>query len=316
MELQAVQSRLYRVMEKHLAGDIDEIRVSSLPKRDQAIFWRRQTEFHPSSAPICPLRLAYTKFTLGSDPVIQTNFAGDYYLNVGTIAHRYLQYWLGKSGKIVGNWTCSTCSPKVAYRFSTKPSSCRECKGSDFDYHEVGGKDDNVHWHADGLFKCEDEYWLIDYKTTSSYQIEQHRKTRNVFPYYSNLFQIETYIPLIERKYNIKVAGYFLIYLSRDKPNNIKYGIEIVGVKLSSIIREKLYERLDRFKKAHELASQVLQFPAKVFQKAIKTKLCPDLETYTTKIKGYNPCPFEDVCFLPKTLTAHVKKVLQEGPAK
>ena len=314
MTIEKVKHRFALLMEKQLSSESIGIPLSALSEKEQKDYWRRRKEFHPSSAPICPLRLAHENFVLPDDPTVYFSFAQSYYLSVGTMMHELVQKWLGLSGKIVGNWTCISCSPKVAYRFCISPKTCRKCGGSVFEYHELGGKDDGVAWHCDGVFKLGGEYYVIDYKTTSAYQIEQHRKEGGVFPYYSNLFQLETYIPLLEQKYQIKIAGWMLVYISRDKPNNIKYGVEVVGEDITEVKRERLEARLERFKKAYSLALKVRESPVKIFKRAIETKLCPDRETYQEKIRGFAPCYFEDVCWSKTKLNKTIKEILDAGP--
>ncbi len=313
MSFDQAKRAFLRIYDRHLVAETREQRVSDLSPREQADFRRRQVDLHPSSFPVCPLRMAFERYLQDDDPVVYQNFASDYYLSVGTIAHTLLQRWLGRSGYIIGNWTCAKC--KTAYRFCTVPSKCRSCKHTTFNYHELGGKDDNVRWHMDTLFKFRDQLWVVDYKTTSEFMLTKHRgKQGPVFPYYGNLFQVEAYVPLVERKYNVKIAGIMLPYVSRSTPNNSTYGVEVVGEELTESKRERLHERLERFKKAHALSLKVLKAPRKVFKLAIETKLCEDEDFYEEKVRGYNPCPLAEggMCWKRSRLLKYLKEKVDE----
>jgi hypothetical protein len=287
--------------------DYIETPVSLLSKEDSLDYAKRARELHPSSFPVCPLRMAYERLTVEDDPIVYRNFTQDYYLNVGTTAHLLLQYWFGRTGYLVGNWTCANC--KTAYRFSVKPKKCRSCKHTEFLYHELGGKTDNIRWHTDGVYKIGDYYYVLDFKTTGDYQLDMHRKNKNVFPYFNNVLQLEGYFPLLEQKYNVKLSGWLLAYISRSRPMP-PYGIEVIGKTVTDSDRDLMEERLERFKKAHTLSLKVEENPRLVLKKAMATKLCESRQMYEEKIKGYNPCPLSDVCFKKSALIKQLKEVI------
>ena len=287
-----------------------ELTVSQLPAAMQADIKRRDSELHPSSLPICPLRESYNRHLRPTDFPVYNTFGQDYFLNVGTLTHEILQRWVGASGKIVGNWSCAAC--KAKYPFCTRPAGCKKCGGDSLNYHELGGKDGNVSWHTDGLFLKSNKYILFDYKTTGEKQLIDHEKTGKVFPYSANCFQLEAYVPLIARKYNISIDYYALVYISRSRPN-APNGHYIHVQEVNESLVEKWAERLERFKEAHALALQVNEKPVQVFREAMRTKICEDEEFYKSKVHVfYNECPLakNGVCFDRKKLVKEIKSVI------
>ncbi len=300
-----------RMYENTVVNASVEMRVSELPPEDQADYWRRNKELHPSSFPVCPLRMAYERLGQEDDPMVYSNFGSDFFLNVGTLSHLLLQKWTAKSGKIVGNWSCLKC--KAKYRFCTLPAKCRKCKHDDFKYHELGGREDNVSWHTDSLFLFREDYYLVDWKTTSDYMMGKHRKDGKTFPYRDNKIQAESYVPLIEHKYNIVVKGIILGYMSRSSPNKI-FGLEPVFIPLSQDRKDYIEERLQRFKDAHKLALGVHEAPVKVFKRAIATKLCEDQDFYEEQVRGFDPCPLAEngACWKKKLLSRELNHIIRQ----
>ncbi len=299
--------RLFENAYDAAVSEVVEIPLDDLHPEERDKKLKQRERLHPSSLPICALRLSYEKLlAVDTEQIVYRNFSQDYYLNVGTLTHELLQYWFGRTGKQLGNWSCMSC--KKPYKHSVKPKKCK-CGNTDFYYHEIGGHDKILDWHTDGIFKIQDSYWCIDWKTTSDYQLEKHRKTGTVFPYYANKLQIEAYVPLIEEELGIKLDGYLFGYVSRSTPNS-KYGRIVVGQQIDDAYRDKMIERLDFFKKSYMLSKKVLDDPRGTLKKAIGMKLCPSQKVYKEKIEGYNPCPLCDVCFNRTALIRQLKEVL------
>lgn len=153
---------------------------------------------------------------------------------------------------------------------------------------------------------------MLDYKTTGDEQLEKHAKSKDVFPYKANQFQIEAYVPIVEKKYNIKISGYMLAYISRSTPNK-SHKRFVYMHPIDDGMREKWRERLERFKKAHTLGISVTETPVRVFKKAIETKLCEDEEFYKDQVYSFfDPCPLAEngKCFSRKALIKEVKSIL------
>lgn len=297
---------------------IEEVKVSQLSQEDQDNFWRRDAELHPSSFPFCGLRDAYERLTRSEDPVVQQNFSSDFYLNCGTVTHTASQNWLGKSKRLIGTWVCEACGNTRA--FGPRPKVCR-CGSVRIKYEELGGVDGEISWHTDGLFFYNGEYWLIDFKTSSTYAIEKANEARKQgkkadLPYAKNVFQIESYTVLVERKYNIKITGWLLIYMARDKPNSVwSYHQYVVGKQLTDARREQLWERINKFESSFKISKRAREYPVQVFKKMIPAKLCGDKEFYETYVKSpFEECPLGDCCFKPRQLMAKLKEAAANGP--
>lgn len=297
-------SKFRQVYEANVSQGQREFRVSELLEKDAADWRRRDGELHPSSFPFCGLRHAYERLHRDDDPVITHEFGRDYFLNAGHVFHAALQRWMGHSEQMIGDWKCKACG--AMHRFKTIPvKGCRRCGSQHLEYRELGGHwGKNVHWHSDNLWKQTDsKLWVIDYKSTSTYAIEQHRKTKQVFPYVSNRFQIESYIPLLEDTYDIEIAGWMLVYAARDNPNHM-FKVEVVGGEVDDDRKAELRERLHQADKDFSVTLKVKEQPIKVMRRLEQTKLCEDKDFYDHFVHDkYNPCPLSKVCFGSKLKT-------------
>ena len=173
-------------------------------KRTRNIPENRANELHPSSFPYCALWHAHDIFENGGIPTTQEeDYYGQYYTGLGSFKHELMQDWLGKGGKILGNWKCKKyhdkkkpCKGKRKFDFY-KP--CPKCKG-EMNYEELAVKyGRHTHGHLDGIFEYKGKYYIIDYKTAGQYKLFQHKSGRaKVFPLAYNKAQIESYCAYIE----------------------------------------------------------------------------------------------------------------------
>lgn len=135
------------------------------------------------------------------------------------------------------------------------------------------------------------------HNTTSNYAIKKHRDEGTEFPYSYNRFQIETYIPLIEETYGLKIDGWLLVYCARDNPR-MPWNIEAVGDQIDDERRLQLKEALLSADKNFGITLNVSKTPNKVFRIAHENKLCEDKEFYTEYVHSkYNACPLSKYCF-------------------
>lgn len=302
--------------EKYISKAKDTLHVSMLSKRDQEDYWRRDQTLHPSSFPYCSLQSAYSRLQRPDDPELERAFGFDYFLPVGTATHTALQRWFGRSGNMIGDWRCARASCRKSYAFQPHPKKC-SCGNRRFDYHELGGTwGKHVHWHTDGVYRLSDgSYWIVDFKTTSEYAIAQHRKTQSMFPYVSNVAQIETYIPLVEDNYKIEISGWLLAYISRDNPVHM-WKQEFIARTVNASRRAELRAALTLADRDFGRSLQVKSQPIRVFKALVKTKICGDRDHYNQFVKDqYNPCPLAKVCFNRKKLQSELKRVADEHAA-
>lgn len=304
-----------RLHAKYVEAGAYDVRVSDLPQKHQDEYWRRYGELHPSSFPFCALRHAYERLVMDADPVIDVDFGRDYFLPAGTVFHAGIQKWVSMSGKLLGDYICECCGH--IERVTTLPDACPKCQTlHPMRYEELGGKSGkNIHWHTDGVYmRSDSSIWVLDWKTTSTAAIQNHRRTGKVFPYTSNRIQIESYIPLIEEKYKIQIDGWMLIYAARDNPKYLN-NIEVVASSVDEDRKTELHERVFRDDKLFGIAKQVKEQPVKVFRKLLSNKLCQDREFYDTYVKPpYDDagCPLAEVCF-GRGLKQALKSVIEDN---
>lgn len=289
-----------REFEKYFKASVDAVdekRLSDLPGPERAAFKRRLRELHPSSFPYCGYRHAYEHLVREEDPVVYGGFQSEYYVNVGSLAHLLFQKWLGVQGQIAGDWKCISCGHM--HKLSLHPEKCKSCGHRDLAYEEVGGKwGKRIRWHKDGLFiDKKGRRWIVDYKTSGSSKIWDHKKKGNVFPYPSNKFQIESYVPLAEDAYGEEIYGTILIYVSRDFPT---WNYAVVANVISAERKEELRERLTRDDATFGIVLNLKDNPEHI-GRLRKRKLCVDREFYDDNVhSSYDPCPLADHCFSSK----------------
>lgn len=163
-----------------------------------------------SGFPYCGLRHWYTNTIQVGGAV---SFPGSYYTGVGTLAHAIIQGWMGEGRRMYGNWKCKAEGCSGTREFDNR-NDCPVCQSQmeyvEFEVHAFR----YVTGHIDGLYKAADgTWWIIDYKTSSTRNIEEHRWSPTpIFPYKKNKWQIRAYVVLLERKLKIKIKGWILFY--------------------------------------------------------------------------------------------------------
>lgn len=300
---ESIHREFKRYLDQNLKS-VTELRLSGLSEKQQKEYAKREAELHPSSFPFCPLRNVYERLIREPDPVVYVDFRGEYYTNVGHVTHGLLQQYLGLGGKLLANWKCLECSH--VHRFTSHVAECVKCKSPKVAYSEIGGRFGHVRWHKDGIFKSKDSsLWVVDFKTSYSMAISKYNSKGIGLPHNTNVAQVECYIPLVEDRLKIKVAGWILAYFARDYPVSSQ---AIVVKKCSDSYREKLRERLDSSNKLFGLGLA----PDKNLSVMVKNKLCENRDYYENHVyESWNPCPLEKVCFNRVKLKAEIKKVVR-----
>ena len=139
-------------------------------------------------------------------------------------------------------------------------------------------------------------WYVIDYKTCSVRIIMMHRAalrkgTKSMLPYGKNVHQISSYVPMIERKLKIKVSGWFLLYLARDRPKCFA----IVGKAMSAEDKRQSLSRVAYYDSVYDRVENCKSFSDVKW--IIKNKPCKNREVYSEHFQGFKPCPLEAVCF-------------------
>jgi len=127
---------------------------------------KRAEELHPSSLPYCGLMHFHNLITEGNATHEEGNYYGDYDTGLGSFKHELMQRYLGWGKRVVGDWECRHCKATRKFAFY-KPS--KKCGSPFMEYKELEIRyGENIVGHVDGLVFIDDQYWVIDYKTTSS----------------------------------------------------------------------------------------------------------------------------------------------------
>lgn len=263
----------------------------------------------PSGFPYCGLRKLLTAPKILEDG--QTSgLASAYFTSVGTAAHTAFQEYMGKSGKIVGDWYCRACKTRTQF------TTFQRCKcGNDPQYDELEIRYKNtVVGHLDGLVKVDvggkTVYIVIDYKTATASKVKAGLKNKSIFPYAYNVQQIRRYVILMEKCFGIEIAGWALIYLNRDIPLG-KNNRNIVYHPMKRSEKRILDAEMDSWVKTHRM---VLRARTREHFDAVKDrKLCTSDADYTKNWHNdYSPCPVRPVCFDAKRLNKKIDRVLPD----
>lgn len=263
---------------------------------------RRVFFLRPSSFPYCPLR-SFLDMPNKLDRPKTSTLSSSYFTRVGTTTHEVFQEFTGRKGKIVGDWQCKCGKTKKFDVFSL-------CKcGQAPKYVELELSFMNtLLGHTDSLFRVtpslgkKSVHAIIDYKTTSSRTLMLDKQLRAKgkkpkLPYKSNVAQIETYVPLTEEQYNIKVDYWILIYLARDAP--FKYGRRIVVMQMSEDDKRRVKAKVVKSVKLHRRALKAVS--PKDVEVLKKHKMCKSRADYEKNWHDeYNECPYAKDCFTEK----------------
>lgn len=168
-------------------------------------------------------------------PTEDIPYSAGYYFGVGTAVHENAQKYAAiskMSDHIIACWKCrctrknrrynpeyptndnnSPTKPKIIGPCEKPRSNCPKCKAP-YSYEEIEFFYRGLSGHMDLLLRDEDgNYVAIDFKTTSASKVA----TGQGLPYEANKIQLETYCLLLWLCFKIRVKGYALIYISRDK---------------------------------------------------------------------------------------------------
>tara|TARA_B100000700_G_scaffold88627_1_gene100010 strand:+ start:123791 stop:124831 length:1041 start_codon:yes stop_codon:yes gene_type:complete len=285
----------------------------------------RRPEYRPSSFPLCSV-LVYMKLVRGASLGYFENersAAGDYFTSVGTTAHENIQYHMGFSGKIFGDWKCLDRACRKGQRAldlydangelvregkltrkNTTNNTCPKC-GNAMEYVEKEINYKGLKGHIDCIIELPDgRYWVADYKTCTKTKIDS-----NKLPQKSHLKQLPSYCWVLKKKYKMEIAGFSLLYFSRDNPFNYYEHAETWTKNWDRRCKEMVANERLKFK------AGVNSFAKMNPAEAIKYKPCKTLAFYEKEIAYYTECPMLDVCFNEKKLRKALKKHTKDFPS-
>ena len=119
-----------------------------------------------------------------------------------------------------------------------------------------------------------------------------------------------TYCYVLKKKYGLDIAGFSLLYFSRDNPFEFYEYSEEWTPKWDKKCKALILDERLKFKAGTKSFGKL--DPAA----AIKQKPCKTLAFYEKEIAYYTPCPMLDVCFSPRKLERALLKYTKEWPSK
>ena len=268
----------------------------------------RHLELHPSSFPYCGLRHMNAVCEAPPGSVRTQDFRMSVTVDVGTTFHSVIQQAMGSLGQIYGDWHCK-CGNRTSF---SRLSLCKKC-GRTMTYEELGvriGK--RICGHTDGLFRIKGtaKYVLVDYKTTRSSKVLDHKRGKyKAFPDKTNVAQITKYCGLLSLQYEVDIVGWALIYGGRD---SLATDYVIISANVSKDDLEDIQHDLavwdDHFD--HVVKSSTLA-DVKVL---VDEKPCKSHEYYMDNYHDkYNPCALAGICFNRKVLKEHMEERIERA---
>lgn len=174
----------------------------------------RLLDVHPSQIPICPLSFV---LNFDVDCIRQTRMVSDCILKQGTTIHAVVQKYLSADARLYGCWACPECGQYFSDLSTVH--NCPDC-GCQLTYSEIPINYKGFAGHVDCVVKIDDEFWLVDFKTSSYNSIATKVKTTPV----EYDLQTLAYCLLLRLQYGLKIKGRAICYINRDNPQYFALG--------------------------------------------------------------------------------------------
>lgn len=281
-----------------------------------------------SMLPYCGLRDACDRLEKNDSYWTREKTMGsDFFTSVGTAAHIIFQNWLkddasDRGWRIISNWKCKKCGIER----SLVPYNKCTC-GADTDFVEISVKWNNLSGNIDAVLQqigtkrpSKNNYWIVDFKTTSKYQIEQHQRSRNVYPIRDHVWQVEAYAMMFEKQYEIEVDGWVLMYASRDNPF---YSFHSEAKKLTDKRKEIIERYMNKFSRHWTIADSLGKYidedsidrdTRDKIKTLVEEKPCKSLDFYQKHFhKRFSPCPVVEHCFHKNKLKTYLQNILRNA---
>jgi hypothetical protein len=228
----------------------------------------------------------------------ESDFFGDFFLNIGTVVHSVLQKHSKNALKLWGNWKCSRCG--TTWKHSTR-NKCN-C-GGDADYVEVEVDYLGVKGHIDLIYITDDGVVITDFKTTTSGKIIKNT-TYDSYPQ-NYLYQIASYFYMCEKLFAHKFKRYgglayaTLFFISRDNPSsNIEF--DFSRKQLIKLGKETILNARTAYKYAKKAFNNL---NVDTFNECKEVRMCSNLDDYLqSKSKlFYGGCQLFNECVNSKS---------------
>lgn len=264
--------------------------------KTHALETRRQIRLRASSLPTCSL-LTLEKMLLNETETEEAMM--DYYCSVGTTVHSHLQKWIGKSGKIYGDWLCKNCN--YTHK-NTLVHICPNCTHH-MEYVELEIEYNIFSGHIDGLIQQKNGKFIVyDFKTSST----KHIYAKKYIPVAKHLIQVCAYAAVLRKVHQMDIESVSIMYIARDNPTliaefNLKFTDDILDFTL-----DFLKNQIKGFKSA------VKSVESGDIKHAIKYKMCSSINEYKEEVEKfftYDPCPLCKICFDKNALLEHFNDI-------
>jgi hypothetical protein len=300
----------------------------------------RKQEFRVSSLPMCPLLDISKKHDQGIET--QEDYSSHFYFSSGNNLHTLFQKFASQKSSLIGNWRCERmlstmnvsnppsetfkkcnqkyefCSLKSAIKNHSCPHKLKDCKKPNLTYVELAILHDGLSGHVDLLFCIDGVYYLLDIKTTNDRLFTDTKKElkKGYYPASKYHHQIETYACLLEKKYNIKISKYAILYVSRSTPSSRQKKMHLLfTIKFTKERRAARMNLIDSQIANHKLVLKFNKNPTeKLLTKIWKQRPCQTKLDYknimSSKFFGRQQCEFykDGSCFSGKIVKDLIDK--------
>lgn len=261
---------------------------------------------NPSSLPCCPILNTFAAVGLlrASETTMTTaNGMLTTYGEMGSIRHAVCQQFLGRAGRIYGDWYCPSC------RTTVKQSLFKLCKCGEIPFYQEMRFEHTYKgrvvksFKPDGIFKdSKGRLWVIDYKfkTRPKFYPSQIKS----LPLKENRTQVLDYVHTLRMlggKFK-NVRGYILLYIAFDKVIlEGGYDYHPVQRSVSRAATAKYRKTLDREYRrlfvTRRAAKAVIDkdVDREIVIELVKNKPCANHEQYMKVMHNkYSPCPYAE----------------------
>jgi len=265
-----------------------------------------QLRINPSSLPCCPILNTFHAVALLRATETTTGLGsgfGSTYSGLGSTRHEICQQFLGRAGRIYGDWHCPRCG-SIRYASLYKQCSCgefplyREMRFT----HEYNGRTVKS-FKLDGIFKdSKGKLWVMDYKFVMPYRLMG--KGLKELPTKKNRRQVLDYVHTLRLKGGkfSKIEGYILLYVAFDKVilegGNGYHSVQRkVSQKATKRYAKYLNREYSNLLLARRAAKAVVgkELEKGTVKELVARKPCTDFDHYTATIHDqYNPCPYAE----------------------
>lgn len=262
-----------------------------------------QEKMSASSFPQCSIALVtqfihqkYSGFRNKQATTLLGIFAG-----AGTAMHKAIQDGMGYSGRLYGNYCCANykCdnyidtskfrpkldNPKLFK--NTTDNICPKC-GRGMSYVELEINDPIIDMYIDIVLRFDDgTFGVYDLKSCTSRAAKEKSDTDLVTHAYRS--QVRSYAVEVERRLELPVSRYGLIYIPRDNP----LGHRLVEWEFTDKEASESYAVYKDERRKYKLAHKAVDNPLA----SIKGRLCHGTGDHD-KFFPYEPCPLNPLCFM------------------